>query len=202
MRKWMGIILAMVMCLMLAGAAANAWNVPRNNGSSSSGGSNSYGYSTTAKLTDDLATRSGPSTTYTGCGTYKMKGKTVTVLKRAFDNGGVQWVEVEFEYNGGYRRAWTGVKRLSISSSSLASLPEETGDSFIGYGTFNGQVSPRFGPSSMHATYGDRTYYRGNQVAVIDAENGYYLVESWITEKDGKERILRSWVPEDKVNVN
>ena len=193
--------LTLMICLCAAAAAAGTWTVPSNNGSSGNSSSGYGGYTTTARLIEDLATRSGPSTTYTGCGSYRMKGQTVTVLSRAFDNGGVQWVEVEFMYNGGYRRAWTGVKRISISSSALSRLPEDNGASFLGYGTVTGRVSPRFGPSSMHAPYGDRDYVSGNQVAVIREENGYYLTESWITDSDGRDRILRSWLPAGMVNV-
>ena len=203
MKKRFCMMLAMmlILCLCAGAAVAGTWTVPSNNGSSGSSQQGSGGYTTTARLVEDLATRSGPSTSYTGCGSYRMKGQTVTVLGRAFDNGGVQWVEVEFSYNGGYRRAWTGVKRLSISASALARLPEETGAFFLGYGTVTGRVSPRFGPGSMYAPYGDRDYVSGNQVAVIREENGYYLTESWITDNDGKQRILRSWLPTNMVNV-
>ena len=36
---------------------------------------------------------------------------------------------------------------------------------------------------------------------LIREENGYYLTESWITDSDGRDRILRSWLPADMVNV-
>ena len=168
---------------------------PKGSGSYSSG---SGSYSTTAKLIEDLATRSGPSTEYTGCGSYKMKGQTVTVLSRAYDKGGVMWVEVEFSYGGGHRRAWTGAKRLNISSSQLAKLPEEDAFSYLGYGTITASVAPRFGPGSIYASYGDRNFYKGDRVVVIAEANGYYKTECYHT--DGK--ILRSWVPTDNVRLD
>jgi hypothetical protein len=127
-----------------------------------------------------------------------MKGQYVTAVSRAYDNGGVMWVEVEFSYGGGYRRAWTGAKRLDISMSRLKSLPEQDAFTYIGYGTVNTNVAPRFGPDSIFASYGDRDYRRGDRVAVIASENDYYMVESYHT--DGK--ILRSWIPCSDVNLD
>ena len=195
MKRMLVLIAALLVCLAGTQAAAGSWTVPSNNSGSSN---QNYAYSVNAKLTDDLATRSGPSTSYTGCGSYKMKGQTVKVLSRAYDQGGVMWVEVEFSYGGGYRRAWTGAKRLNLSSSQLASLPEEDFSSYIGYGTLNTSTAPRFGPGSIYAAYGDRNYYRGNRVAVIDIDNGYYKIESYHT--DGK--ILRSWIPASCVDLD
>ena len=197
MKKTVSLLIAAILCLLSTAGLAAAWTVPGNSSSGSSGGSGSS-YSVTARLIDDLATRSGPSTSYTGCGSYKMKGQTVTVLSRAYDHGGVLWVEIEFSYGGGYRRAWTGAKRLDISSSQLAMLPEADFTTFLGYGTINSYTIPRFGPGTMYSTYGDRDYRQGNQVAVIDSENGYYLVESYHT--DGN--VLRCWVPSSSINMN
>ena len=196
-RKAVFLVLSIIItCLICSSACEKGWTVPNNHTSGSS--NHSYGFGITVKLIEDLSTRSGPSTSYTGCGTYKMNGQNVTALSRAYDDGGVLWIEVEFSYNGGYRRAWTGAKRLDISTSQLRSLRDEESMSFIGYGTVNARVAPRFGPDSLYASYGDRDYYRGDRVAVIAVENNYYLVESYHT--DG--RILRSWIPCEKVNFD
>ena len=197
-KRWMSRMLALALCLMSSGAlAAGGWSVPSKNSGGSSGYSSSGSYSTTAELIDDLATRSGPSTEYSGCGSYKMKGQTVTVLSRAFDKGGVLWVEVEFSYGGGYRRAWTGAKRLDISSSRLEKLPE---DYFyaLGNGTITATAAPRFGPGSFYSTYGDRNFYRGDRVVVIAEVNGYYLTECY--QNDGS--ILRSWVSTSNIQLD
>jgi len=192
MKKMISVMAAMVICLMSACAFAGGWTVP--GGNSDSGYSDWSGIS--AQLIEDLATRSGPSTTYTGCGSYKMKGQYVTVLSRAYDNGGVLWVEVEFSYGGGYRRAWTGAKRLNISSSALARIPEIDMNAWLGYGTISRTVSPRFGPGTLYATYGDRDFHRGDQVAVIRYDGGYCLVERYHSGGN----ILRCWVPASDVD--
>ena len=199
MKKIAALITALILvCALSASALANGWTVPGNNGSTSgsySGGS----YSTVqAKLIEDLATRSGPSTQYTGCGSYKMKGQYVTVISRAFDNGGVQWAQVEISYGGSVRRMYTGVKRLSISNSQLAQVREEDMNYFIGYGTVTSTVNPKWGPGSWYATYTDRTIYSGSQVAVINSENGFYQVELYHT--DG--HVLRCWIPTGNVSLN
>ena len=191
MRKVISVMTAMVICMMSACAFAGGWTVP--GGYSDSDDSGGYGIS--AQLIDDLATRSGPSTTYTGCGSYRMKGQYVTALFRAYDNGGVLWVEVEFSYGGGYRRAWTGAKRLNLSSSALAKIPEMDMNAYLGYGKINTTVSPRFGPGTLYAAYGDRDLHRGDQVAIIQSDSGYYLIERYHT--DG--HILRCWVPASAV---
>lgn len=176
---------------MTVGAGADGgWTVPNNHTGESSSQSGSYS-GILVQLIEDLATRSGPSTTYTGCGSYKMKGQYVRALSRSYDNGGVLWIEIEFSYGGGYRRAWTGAKRLDITTRQLASIPEEDFSSFLGYGTIVSRTAPRFGPGSIYSTYSDRNLNKGDQVAVIRSENGYYLVECYHT--DGN--ILRSWIP-------
>ena len=190
MKKILCVILTAVLCAACLAACADGWVVPGGNAGCGGG----FG-GISARLTDDLATRSGPSTTYTGCGSYRMKGQYVTVLSRAYDNGGVLWVEVEFQYGGGYRRAWTGAKRLDLSAGQLKAVPEENMRSFCGYGTVRSTAVPRFGPGSLYATYGDRNFRAGDQVAVIRISSGYCLVERYHT--DG--HVLRCWIPADQV---
>jgi len=199
MKRILSILAAAVICLVCTAACADGgWVVPGRNGYQS-GSSDSYGSFSgiSAKLIDDLATRSGPSTGYTGCGSYRMNGQYVTVLSRKYDNGGVLWVEVEFSYGGGYRRAWTGAKRLNLSTSQLSRVPEEDPRNYLGYGVITGTVSPRFGPGSLYAAYSDRDYFRGDQVLVLASVNGYYLTECYMN--DGKN--LRSWIPASNVNL-
>ena len=131
----MFIAVIMLICISCTTVMAAGWVVPSNSsgGSSYSGGSS--GYYLDARLIDDLATRSGPSTEYTGCGYYQMKGETVRAVSRAFDKGGVLWVAVEFSYSGATRRVYTGSQRLNLTDSQLAKLPEENMTVFIGYGT-------------------------------------------------------------------
>lgn len=191
MRIRIGLLTALVLCLLATAAFAGYGNYGNSYGS--------MGYTTTtARLIDDLATRSGPSTDYTGAGSYKLKGQTVTVICRSYDRGGVLWVEIEFRHGGGYRRAWTGAKRLNLSSGQIRNLAEWDSFAYHGAGTINNRVSPRFGPGSWFSTYGDRDYHRGDRVTVIDEADGYYEVESYHT--DG--HILRCWVPSSYVTLD
>ncbi len=198
MKKRTFLCILAVVCLLFSCAGAGGWSIPNNHQNNQNNNSGSTFAGISVKLTDDLATRSGPSTSYTGCGSYKMKGQTVRALARSYDNGGVLWIEIEFSYGGGYRRAWTGAKRLDISRNQLSRLPEEDFNSWIGYGTLNMTIAPRFGPGDIYASYGDRNFSRNDQVAVIRLQNGYYLVECYHT--DGN--ILRSWIPEYSVDLN
>ena len=198
-KKMTGIALLLVLCLICSVAAANTgWVVPSGNSSGGTYSSESSGFSMDAKLIDDLATRSGPSTQYTGCGYYQMKGQKVRAISRAFDNGGVQWVQIDFEYDGAIRRAYTGAQRLNLTTKQLAQLPEEDLTEYIGYGTINANVNPKWGPGEWYTTYTDRTMRKGARVAVINYDNGYYMVESYHT--DGN--VLRSWVPSNYVNLD
>ena len=174
MRKLIVSMILIVLCTVMA-AAAN---------------SEQY-YAIQARLTDNLATRSGPGTVFTGCGSYKMKGQTVTVLSYAYDKGGVLWVEVEFSYGGAYRRAWTGAKRLNVKANKLTKLPYDEGANYLGYGTIKSQATPRFGPGMMYSPYSGKDLYRGTQVAVITWMDSFWLVEYQL----GGE-IFRCWIPD------
>lgn len=193
----MFIAVIMIICMTCTAVMAGTWEVPGAPGSSSSSGSGT-GYYVEARLIEDLATRSGPSTQYTGCGYFQMKGETVRAVSRAFDEGGTQWVAVEFSYSGATRRVYTGAKRLSLSNSQLAQIPEENLTVYIGYGTVNTNVNPKYGPGSWYVTYTDRTLWKGSRVVVINEENGYYMVECYHT--DGN--ILRCWIPSSNVTLD
>lgn len=194
MRKMiMSLALILSMCFLCNTGSAQGWEVPGGPDNENTSCEKLYytGYGMKAKLIEDLATRSGPSTQYTGCGYYQMNGESVRVISRAFDNGGVQWVLVEFAYGGAIRRAYTGAIRLNLTANQLAMLPEEDMTEYIGYGTVDTNVNPKWGPGDQYTTYTERTIKRGSRVAVISYENGYYMVESYHT--DGN--VLRSWIP-------
>ena len=150
------------------------------------------------RLIEKMATRCGPSTTFCDFGTYQMKGEAVTALSKAYDNGGVLWIEVMFTYHGGYRRAWTGAKRLDISDALLARLPSVNADYILGRGTITQRITPSYGPGSTYSEFTKKTFEAGEQVTVVSAENSYYLVECEYT--DG--HTLRCWVPIPYVQIN
>ena len=186
-QKWLTLLAALVFCLLSFSAFADGLY-----------GNPPYGSSCSVKLIDNLATRSGPGTQYNGCGSFKIKGQYVTALSRSYDKGGVLWVEIEFSTGKGYRRAWTGAKRLNISVSQLSNLPDGDPGYTLGTATITGQVSPRMGPDTLFAAYSDQDFYRGTQVTVLRYENDYYLVERYRT--DGQ--LMRSYVPAWLVSFN
>ena len=176
MRKLAALMILTVLCAMAVISPANCEQF----------------WSLQTRLTEDLATRSGPGTQFTGCGSYRMKGQNVTALSWAYDKGGVLWVEVEFTYGGAYRRAWTGAKRLSAGADRLTQLPYDEGSNYLGYGTISSQATPRFGPGMMYSPYSGKDLAGGTQVAVITWSESFYLVECY--QRDGA--ILRCWIPD------
>jgi len=176
MKKLIAMMMLVVMCTAAAVAPASG---------------EQYVYSISARLIEDLATRSGPGTVFTGCGSYRMKGQNVTALSYAYDKGGVLWVEIEFTYGGAYRRAWTGAKRLNVGAKQLTQLPYDEGGSYLGYGTIKSQATPRFGPGMMYSPYSGKDFYRGTQVAVITWSDSFWLVEC----QQGGE-VFRCWIPD------
>ena len=141
MKKMIAILTVLVLCFAFAGAQAYDYN--------------EAGYTYRVKLTDDLATRSGPGTQFTGCGSYRMKGQTVTALHYAYDNGGVLWVEIEFPYKG---------------------------SCYLGAGTVKWAVTPYFGPGYQYSAY-DRTVSQGTYAWVITWYDGFWQIE--YTQSDG-----------------
>lgn len=192
------IAIVMVICFACNASMAAGWVVPGSNGSTIPSSGSGTGYGMNARLVENLASRSGPSTHYTGCGSYQMKGETVWAVSRAFDESGTQWVAIEFAYSGATRRVYTGADRLNLTVSQLNQLPEENMTVFIGYGTVTANVNPKWGPGSWYVTYNDRTLWKGARVAVISSENGYYMVECLHT--DGN--TLRCWIPTGNVRLD
>lgn len=191
MRKF---ICALLLIVLIFSQSASAWTVPQKNGETSNYVSR---YGVDVLLTQDIATRSGPSTAYTETASYKMKGEWVKAYSYSYDKNGVLWVEIEIKYRGAYRRLWTGAKRMDISSMQLKAMTEEDFENWLGYGTFIKSATPRYGPGKQYSAYRSGYFAKGNKVAVIRYENGFYLTESY----DSDDKIFRCWVPFDSVNI-
>ena len=73
----------------------------------------------------DLSTRSGPSSSYQETGTYNLKGRTIRVLSRARDKGGLWWVKCEIPYREEIRVLWALYERFDRDSLPLESIPLE-----------------------------------------------------------------------------
>ena len=180
MKRLICILASLVLCL----AAVNAFAEY-----------NEAGEWYTVQLIDNLATRSGPGTQYTGCGSYNIKGQSVTAMHWAYDKNGVLWVEIEFTYKGGYRQAWTGAKRLNITASQLKNMAYDEGSTYLGEGTVSYAVTPRMDPGMLYAPY-DRTVSKGTNVSVITRMDGFYEVEFLWTNGE----IFRCWIPMESLN--
>ena len=157
----------------------------------------------TSVTVESLSSRSGPSTQYTGCGTYKnTEGKSVTALSRQEDSASLTWVEIEMKNGAELKRLWVGAKRLGLSQKQLEALPSGP-ESACYSGIINRKVTPSFGPGSSYLVYTIRQYAAGDTVQVFGEYNGYYLVESSVADQaDKKTSLFRSWVPAAAVSLD
>ena len=146
---------------------------------------------------DNLSTRSGPSTSYTELGTYRVKGTYVRLYSIAYDQNGVGWVQAEVSYGGALRRVYTGLKRFDTSTFDLAALPEEAP---LNRAAWVATAStPRYGPGTAYGSYGSGlTVEQGMQVTLLALENDYAQIQfSASNSGAGKEQRYRVWVKAD-----
>jgi len=210
MKKVLSLMMALAICMISSCAMAGNWSVP---GPGPSPGPDKFGERSGARhavagvrttvLEDDLATRSGPSKEYTGCGTLKnMNGKQAVALARAVDDGGICWVEIEVSYHyGAPRRCWVGFQRLSLTGQQLNQLPYDY-EFALGEGIINQYVIPRMGPGTAYVANKDYSLTDGTPVAVVASEGDYYLVERRVYGTyENKYLILRCWVPAQCVTM-
>lgn len=197
MKKFTGMILALVICLLSSVAMAGNWDIPRKKTSTETSTQNSTVRVKTKIVVDSIATRSGPSQKHTGCATMiNMKDRNVVALSRGTDTSGICWIEIEVEYySGAPRRCWVGAERLALSDEQLDRLPPDY-EYALGEGVINQKVVSRMGPGATYVVNKDYSYAKGDPVEVIASDGDYYIVESYVNHpKTGEELILRSWVP-------
>lgn len=136
-----------------------------------------------AVLNQKMATRTGPSTAYTeDLGTHSQE-TTIVVFQQEMGSG-VPWALVEFEYRGGLYRAYTGMKRIDISSvPPWADQPQVT--------TIVNSATLYYGPGAKYVplTY---TLQIGTKVEVYGNEQGYALID-YISPSVSDKRV-RSWI--------
>ncbi len=150
-----------------------------------------YGFPLSAKMLEEVGINSGPSTQYNGLG--EDRGiKVVHVLSCARDNGGMTWLEIEYECKGAIVRGYTGYWRVDIDvgrvpqdilSDRPATVVQDT-IAYYGPGTVYKQQVAKFTPEA------------GTTGTVLKEENGWYCFEY-----KGKDKIIRVWLPEDAVSV-
>ena len=164
MKKIMSYIVVLALiCTLWTTAFAGSWVVPGPGGSGASDG-NYYPSGISVRLIDDLSTRSGPSTTYTECGTYRMKGQKVTVISRAFDNGGVQWAQVEIIY--GAELTYNGTEQTGV---------EDDTEEPARY-TLEGNTGTNAGSYEATATLADGYVWVDSDDEIIDSDE---LMVAW-----------------------
>lgn len=148
-----------------------------------------------ARLKMRMATRTGPSTSYTEPGTFFQNDwqyTQVDVLSKAYGNG-VWWVQVEFRDGGKMYRAYTGAKRVD---ADLNKIEEET---ILGTGTLStaGDTPAYYGPGTHYAKMNDAVPW-GAEGTIVLAENGFVLLDYY----DGYlNQQRRAWLPSDDVDV-
>ena len=147
---------------------------------------NTYGRVQRAELKMRMATRSGPSTNYDELGSYFKKGQEVSVISRAWDErNGIWWVQVEFNYGGSLRRAYTGLKRVDIDINAVQEdVPLMT--AFV-----SAETIPYYGPGTQYTAHKQTVEY-GTVGTVYAFENGWAQFEFYEAEEN---RYRRVWMP-------
>lgn len=118
-----------------------------------------------------MATRSGPSTNYTGLGSYFSPGDSVRIITAAWDRrNNIWWVQVEFTYRRQLRRAYTGLKRVN---ASIVNVPEE---SVYCSAHTTQSAQAWYGPGTNYTGYDDPVP-AGTYGTVYNVENGFVQLE-------------------------
>ena len=97
---------------------------------------------------DRLSTRSGPSTDFTGTGTYQVKDQDVPIFSVAYDVNGVAWVQCEVSYGGALRRVYTGLKRFDATTVDLSKVRAESSYTEAQRASLPHQTTLRYGPGT------------------------------------------------------
>ncbi len=140
-----------------------------------------------------IATRGGPSTEYDEIHTYDLPVGTPVIINRYQISYGVPWVEIDFQYNGGWVRVWTGKKRVDAEGAMY--LPGDYSRMYDGVILW--ETTGSYGPGSQYLTLYYHIY-AGTPVQVMGRENGWVLVQYYTD--DGNTLIHRAWVREEAVS--
>ena len=144
------------------------------------------------RLTERMATRSGPGTQYDELGSYFQAGTWVRAVSAAFDErNSIWWIQTEFTYRGEKRRAYTGVKRLDMMVTQVPiEFVQKTGvrlkRSVYGY----------YGPGYGYAMHGEKVP-AGTIGDIWQTEGAYVQLEFYDSNLGSMRRV---WVPESAVD--
>lgn len=117
-------------------------------------------------LLSPMDTRSGPNITYDETGSYFEAGHNVTALSYTYGKNDTTWVQVEFTYQNGLRRAYTEIKHVNVETRQL--VDEEC----VGFATLTRQVTPRYGPGADYEAH-NFTLDSGLEGILYAIENGW-----------------------------
>lgn len=144
---------------------------------------------------DRLATRSGPSTDFTGTGTYQVKDQDVPIFSVAYDVNGVAWVQCEVSYGGALRRVYTGLKRFDATTVDLSQVRAESQDTQARKAQLPGKATLRYGPGTEYGVY--REDVASQPVLVMYVENGWAQIQSTKAETP-----WRAWIAESSLSYS
>lgn len=145
-----------------------------------------------ATLRQVIASRTGPSTSYTEPGSFLRAGDVVTVRTKVWDERNeIWWVQVEFAWRDQLLRVYTGAKRLNVD---LSRVPEEYA---LGEGSVITYTDAYAGPDAWAYRRWDNGVPRNTAVTLYEVENGYAHVEYWDSASWQNRRV---WVPLSATN--
>ena len=122
-------------------------------------------------LNQRMATRSGPSTLYSGLGSYYKAGHALRVLTAAWDSrNNIYWVQVEFTYQSQLRRAYTGLKRVNCT---IENVPIE---SVYCMARVKQETRCYYGPGTNYTMFANPVP-AGTYGTVYNVENGFVQFE-------------------------
>lgn len=135
-----------------------------------------------------LAGRSGPGTEYTSLGTYRVRGEYVRIINKSYDVNNVCWLQTEVRYGSKIRRIYTGLKRFNQKTFKINKIPTEKPK--YRRMTIIRNSNVYYGPGSNYGIYTGLQIEMGEEVLLIQTENGFTQIEQ---ENQGTPR--RVWVP-------
>ena len=140
-------------------------------------GDGTVAFSATAKTTDNLNVRSGPSTSYSRLGTLS-KGSAVTITGRLPDKS---WYKINYGGKNGYVSGTylTNIKEIQTPTTTTTTEPsvdptvDKDMESFSGTGVTTGSLNVRKGPGTNYPNFA--LLSTGTTVQLV----GYFSSNNW-----------------------
>lgn len=144
-----------------------------------------------AYLAQRVPTRSGPGTEYDEPGSFFSSGHEVKVLTKVWDEENeLWWLQIEFEYNGDWYRAYTTGGRVDIDPSLIPYEPSEVEPEDIRKALTDHTVY--FGPGEEYRAFRASILYTGAKCDIYAIEDDWAQIEYYDYVTESKRR---GWVP-------